>query len=158
MNRTPSPGEEPLIWRALGIVGLVFLGLGLANLGTVWLPLHLGDPEWEFGTTSQFFDTFPLLGIGVALLLACGVALGRRWQVRGVATLCIVIAVLMWLTLTVYATVLPMALKAVTDPVALTPIKKAAVKTGVQAFIYPFALLWLAGAGWRASLRRRPGT
>lgn len=157
MDRAPFAGDDPLTWRCLGIVGLVFFCLGLANLGTVWLPLHLGEPEWELGTTSQFFDTFPLLGLGMAFLLTQGVALGRRWQVRGVATFCIVVAVLMWLALTVYATVLPMALKAVSDPVALTPIKKAAAKTGVQALLYPFALLWLAAAGWRASLRRRAG-
>jgi hypothetical protein len=63
----------------------------------------------------------------------------------------------MWLALSLYATVLPAALRAVPDPFALTPIKKAAAKTGVQALLYPFALLWLAGAAWRASLKRRAG-
>lgn len=157
MDRVPFAGNDPLIWRCLGIVGVLFLLLGLANLGTIWLPPHLGDAEWELGTTSQFFDTFPLLGLGMTFLVAHGVATGRRWQVRSVATFCMIVAVLMWLSLTLYATVLPMALKVIGDPIALTPIKKAAAKTGVQALLYPFALLWLAGAGWRASLKRKPG-
>lgn len=156
MERAPMP-EYQVIWRSLGVVGIVFFTLGLANLATIWLPGHLGDPEWEFGTTSQFFDTFPLLGLGMAFLVGRGVALGRRWQIRAIATVCIIVAVLMWLALALYATVLPMALGAVADPMALTPLKKAAAKTGVQALVYPFALLWLAGASWRASLRRRGG-
>ncbi len=150
-----SSGGTQLIWSCLGIVGLVFLLLGLTNLGTLWLPLELGDPEWELGTTSQFFDTFPLLGLGMAFLVAHGVAVGRRWQIRAVAAFCIAVAVFMWLSLTLYVTVLPMALRLIGDPVALTTIKKAAAKTGVQSLLYPFALLWLAGASWKASLRRR---
>ncbi len=157
MERAPLASDDLLTWRSLGIVGFVFFAIGLVNLGSAWLPANFGDPEWEFGTTSQFFDTFPLLGLGMGFLLAYGVALGRRWQIRTIATVGIVMAVLMWLALALYATVLPMALGAVKDPVALTPLKKAAAKTGVQALVYPFALLWLAGASWRASLRRRAG-
>jgi len=155
MNQPPSAEGDRLNWRCLGTVGVIFFTLGLVNLGTLWLPLKLGDAEWEFGVTSQFFDTFPLLGLGLSFLLAHGLAIGRAWQVRAVATFCIAVAVFMWLALTLYVTVLPGALRAVGDPFALTPIKKAAAKTGVQSLLYPFALLWLAGAGWRASLRRR---
>lgn len=158
MDRAPFAGHDPLIWRCLGIVGLVFFILGLATLGTVWFPLQLGDPEWELGTASQFLDTFPLLGLGMAFLVAHGAAAGRRWQMRAIAVFCIVVAVFMWLSLTLYATVLPMALRAAADPVALTPIKKAAAKTGVQSLLYPFGLLWLAGATWRASFKRKAGT
>lgn len=157
----PSPNaadRNRLLWHCLGILGLTFLLLGLTNLATVWLPLDLGEPEWELGTTSQFFDTFPLLGMGMAFLVAHGVAVGRRWQIRTMATFCIVMAVFMWLSLALYATVIPMALSVVNDPIALTPIKKAGAKTAVQALLYPFALLWLAGVGWRASVRRSSST
>lgn len=158
MEHPATAGDDALVWQCLGIVGLIFLLVGLANLGTLWLPLEIGDAEWELGTTSQFFDTFPVFGLGLVFLAAHGVAVGRRWQIRTVATVCIAVAVFMWLALSLYATVLPAALRAVPDPFALTPIKKAAAKTGVQALLYPFALLWLAGAAWRASLKRRSGT
>ncbi len=158
MDHAPAAGDDHFIWRCVGIVGLVFLLLGLATMGTIWFPLELGDPEWELGATSQFFDTFPTLGLGMAFVVAHGVAVGRRWQIRSIAILCITMAVFMWLALTLYATVLPAALRAVGDPFALTPVKKAAAKTGVQSLLYPFALLWLAGASWRATLKRKAGT
>jgi hypothetical protein len=125
--------------------------------------MELGDSEWEIGTTSHFFDTFPLLGLGIAFLMSATIAQGRRWSVRTLATFCILLAVFMWLALALYVTVLPAAYKvigspSVGNPDALTPLKKAGAKTAVQALIYPFALLWLAGTGWRASLRKRMGS
>jgi hypothetical protein len=150
--------RDQLIWRVVTAVGLVFLLLGLVDLGISWLPLQLGDSEWELGTTSHFFDTFPLLGLGISFLLATTIASGRRWQARTLATFCIFLAVFMWMAFLLYATVLPLAFKHLGNPDVLTPMKKAGVKTAVQALVYPFALLWLAGAGWRASLRRRAGT
>ncbi len=149
--------QDLLIWRILQLIGLIFLLVGLQDAVSSWLPSRLGDPEWELGTTSHFFDVVPLLGLGVAFLLAAALATGRRWQIRVIATFCLLTAVFMLLALVVYATVLPLAFKLVQNPVALTQIKKAAAKTGLQAALYPFALLWLAGAGWKASFgRRRP--
>ncbi len=150
--------RDALIWRVITGIGLVFLVLGLLDAAISWLPLQLGDSEWELGTTSAFFDTFPLLGLGIAFLLGASIAQGWRWSARALATFCVLLAVFMWLALALYATVLPVAFKFVANPDALTPMKKAGAKTAVQALIYPFALLWLAGAGWRASLRRRPGS
>jgi hypothetical protein len=156
-ERRTLPPREALLWRMFAALGLAFLIIGLINAGTLWFPLDLGEPEWELGTSSTFFDTFPILGLGIGFLAASSVALGRKWSARSVAATCILVAVFMWLVLALYATVLPMVLRVVNNPIALTPIKKAAAKTGVQALIYPFALLWLAGAAWRATLRRRGG-
>ena len=147
--------RDALIWRILQIVGVVFLLIGLQDIASSWLPHRLGDPEWELGTTSNFFDVVPLLGLGVAFLLAAAVATGRRWTIRLIATFCLVTAVFMLLAMVLYATVLPLAFKIITNPVALTQIKKAAAKTGVQALLYPFAMLWLAAAGWKSSFGRR---
>ncbi|MEO8636488.1 MAG: hypothetical protein ABI587_14530 [Gemmatimonadales bacterium] len=146
-----------LIWRTLQIIGAIFLLVGLLDVATGFFPNLLGDPEWELGTTSHFFDAVPLLGLGVAFLLAGAVATGRRWQVRLIATFCVLVAVVMLLALLVYATAVPTAFKVVKDPLQLIQLKKAAAKTAVQAALYPFAMLWLAGAGWRASFGRRRG-
>ncbi len=153
---TPSSRDQ-VVWQVVTAIGVVFFVLGLLDAGLTWLPLRLGESEWELGTTSQFFDTFPFLGLGMSFLLAAGIARGRRWQARSIATLCILIAVFMWLAFALYATVLPMAFARVPNPALLTPMKKAASKTAVEALLYPFALLWLAGAGWRASFRKRAG-
>jgi hypothetical protein len=149
--------DQRLIWRIIQIVGLVFLIVGMLEAVSTWFPSNFGEPEWELGTTSYFFDTVPLAGLGLALLLGSAVALGRKWQLRFWAVLCLLLAVFMLLALILYATVLPLAFTVVHNPVALTTIKKAALKTGVQALFYPFALLWLAGAGWKASIPRRRG-
>lgn len=148
---------DTLLWQVFAIVGMLFFVLGVVNLGLVWFPLELGEPEWEYGTTSAFFDLFPLLGLGIALLVSSSIALGWKWTARGVALTCILVAVFMWLAFALFVTVFPLVFRAVGSPVALTPVKKAAAKTAVQALIYPFALLWLAGAAWRATLRRRGG-
>ena len=152
-----ATSRDDLIWRVVAGIGLVFLLLGLLEAALTWFPLNLGDSDWEFGTTSHFFDTFPLLGLGISFLLASSIAEGRRWKARTLATFCVLLAVFMWLALALYATVLPVAFKAIGNTPALTTIKKAGAKTAVEALIYPFALLWLAGAGWRASLRKRMG-
>ncbi len=158
VERGALSSRDQLIWRVVMAIGLVFFALGLLDAALTWFPLHLGESEWELGTTSQFFDTFPFLGLGVAFLLAAGIARGRQWQARSLATLCILVAVFMWLAFALYATVLPIAFARVPNPTLLSPMKKAAAKTSVEALLYPFALLWLAGAGWRASFRRRPGS
>lgn len=155
MDRDHGADARALGWRVLGLIGAAFLLVGALNAFTIWFPTRFGVPEWELGSASEFFDTFPLFGLGLSILLAHGVAQGRKYQVRVLATVCVLVAVGMWLAFTLFATTWPITLKVVTNPVALTPIKKAAAKTAVQALVYPFALLWLAGAGWKASLRPR---
>ena len=152
---TKMPGTGRITWHATAILGLLFLGIGAASALMVWLPAGFGSPEWEFATPPDFFSNFPLLGLGLALLIAHGVATGRKVQVRVLATACILIAVFMWLASTLFATTFPMPLRVVSDPSKLTPLKKLGARTLVQAAVYPFALLWLAGAGWKATLVRR---
>jgi hypothetical protein len=158
VEHTDVSSRSRIVWRVITAIGLVFFGLGLLDAGLTWLPLHLGESEWELGTTSQFFDTFPFLGLGLSFLLAAAIVMRRRWQVRSIATLCILVAVYMWLAFALYATVLPLAFARVPNPVLLTPMKKAATKTAVEALLYPFALLWLAAAGWRAGIGRKMGS
>jgi hypothetical protein len=82
-----TPGNR-VAWSALQAVGVIFLVLGVFEIVQNWVPLRVGEPEWELGTTSHFFDTFPLLGLGLAVLISSGLAAGRRWQVRTFATWC----------------------------------------------------------------------
>ncbi len=152
MPRTLS-SQQRLVWRAASALGLVLALIGIADAAAQWIPLRVGTPEWELGTVTYFFDTVPLALIGVVLLLGSGVALGRRWQVRTVAIFCVLFAVMMWLAGVLFGTVVPLAIRSMRDPVGLTMLKKSLLKTGLQVTLYPFALLWLAGASWRASRR-----
>ena len=156
-DRLPKAPPDALIWRMLQAIGIIFFLIGMLDIVFSLFPNQLGEPEWELGTTSNFFDVVPLLGLGVTFLLAAAIATGRRWQVRMVATFAVLLAVFMLLAMLLYATVVPLAFKVITEPVALTTIKKAAAKTGLQALLYPLAMLWLGGAGWKASFGRRRG-
>jgi hypothetical protein len=152
----PTPVRR-IPWQVLTLLGTVAAVLGMVEIAFTWLPQQLGTAEWEFGTTSAFFDNFPITGLGLVMLVASGVAAGSRWRVRLVALVCILMAVFMWLAAALYATVLPIMLTGISDPQMVLTLEKGAVKTGAQALLYPFALLWLAGSGWRATYRRRAG-
>ena len=156
-HREAVDPSRRLVWQVFGAIGVVLFLVGLVKVALLWLPAELGEQEWEYGTSSNFFDVFPLLGLGIGFLTASALALGRKWAARGTATFALLLAVFMWLAFALFATVFPAALRAVGDPLAMTPLKKAAAKTLVEAVVYPFGLLWLAGAAWRASLRRGRG-
>jgi hypothetical protein len=137
-----------LVWQSMVLVGLLLAAVGMLDLIQLWVPLQLGIPEWEYGTASSFFDQFPAVGLGLALMMGGSLALGWRWSARSLGILCLVLAIGMWLVASIYLTVVPFVFKAVREPVALTGVKKGLVKTLVQALVYPLALLWLAGLSW----------
>lgn len=145
------------LWRALLVVGLLFAVIGGLELGMLWYPLQIGTMEWELGTVSAFFDLFPIFGLGLLLVMGAGLALGARWTVRIGVAVALLLAVFMWGAAVLYATTLPAFLKAISNPIMLTALKKGMAKTGVQVLFYPFGLLWLAAIGWRASVKRRDG-
>ena len=153
--RSPRTGMA-LALTAMRALGIVFLLVALTDILTSWLPPSFGKPEWEFGVSAGFFDRFPLFGLGLAILIADGVAYGRKVQVRVLASVAVLMAVTMWLVFTLFATTWPMSLRAVTgNPTAMTTMKKAGAKALAQGAVYPFALLWMAGAAWKATLTRR---
>ena len=49
------------------------------------------------------------------------------------------------------ATDVPLAWKAITDPIMRVGINKAIAKTAVQALVYPTVLLWIGVRAWRHS-------
>ncbi len=86
------------------MIGLTFFLVGLIDAASAWLPLQLGESEWELGTTSQFFDIFPLLGLGIALPARRGRSARPGSGRRGASpAFCILVAVFMWLALALYA-------------------------------------------------------
>ena len=150
--RPLTPSSE-FGWRLVGVIGLAFGLIAGADLLLTWYPFNLGSPEWEFGTVTASLDGLPLLVMGLTLSLASGVARGRRWLVRVVAVLLLILAALIVVAAVLYVTNVPIALKSVQDPVIRTGLKKAIAKTSVQAVVYPAALLWLAVKGWRHAAR-----
>jgi hypothetical protein len=147
----PADAEEA-IWRGLLILGALLAVLGALDMAALWLPAQLGTPEWGFGTVTTSFDTFPQFGLGIALLLAASVALGLRWTIRGLAALCLLTSVLMWLAAFLYLMSLPFVLQINAAPIVRYHVEKATVKTALQTLVYPLLLLLLALRGWRVTL------
>lgn len=138
-------------WYLIGWIGVVFAAVGGMDLLLAWYPLNLGNSEWEFGTVSAALDGLPVLTLGLALLMGSGAARGERWLMRTTALIFVVLAVLILAAALLYASDLPIALKAVTQPVVRTGLKKAITKTAGQAVLYPLAYLWIARMAWRHS-------
>jgi hypothetical protein len=78
-----------------------------------------------------------------------GVARGQRWLVRTAAVVLVALALAIAIGAVLYATNVPIALKAVTQPAIRTGLKKAIAKATGQSILYPIAYVWIAVLAWR---------
>jgi hypothetical protein len=149
--RAAAPARLGGAWGLLVPTGLTFTLVGAADLALVWYPLGFGSAEWEFGSVTSMLNGLPVLVMGLAFLGMAAVAAGRRWAGRGIATVLVLLAVTVVLMGGLYATTVPIALKAAPNPLVALGLKKAIAKTTIQAAVYPVLLLWMAIATWRRS-------
>jgi hypothetical protein len=141
---TPDMG-----WYLLGVAGVVFALVGFFDIALTWYPSNFGSAEFEFASYSQSMNFLPLPILGLMLVLAGGVARGIRWVPKTVVALLVVVVVLILVGAVLWATSVPVGLKAVQDPMVLRGLKKAIAKTAVQATLYPIALLYVSVKAWR---------
>lgn len=149
--RAAAPARLGGAWGLLVPAGLTFTLVGAADLALVWYPLGFGSAEWEFGSVTSMLNGLPVLVMGLAFLGMAAVAAGRRWAGRGIATVLVLLALTVVLMGGLYATTVPIALKAAPNPLVALGLKKAIAKTTIQAAVYPVLLLWMAIATWRRS-------
>ena len=142
---------EDRAWAALGWIGMAFIAIGMVDLALAWYPAALGSPEWEFGTIGASLNGLPLPALGIALNLAAGVAQGNRWQMRGAASVAIVLALVLVGMAFVYATVIPVALGDATNGVVRTGLLKSVAKAVALLVIYPVLFAWFGYYGWKQS-------
>jgi hypothetical protein len=145
---------ESLPWTLFRILGLLFLLSGLLELGSVWLPPNVGNPEWEFGTVSTFLDGLPILILGLGMVLAAALSRGARWTARLASLGFLLLSLLILFGAVLYATNLPTAFRAMRDPAQLTILKRALSKASVQSAVYIVGFWWAGIAGWRRTLKR----
>lgn len=144
---TPGAG---VAWTVLGGVGLTLFLVGSLDLLLTWYPTAFSNPEWEFGTISATLNGLPVPVLGLSLLAAAGLMNGQRWVVRTVSVLFFSIALAVVGAALLYATVVPVALGAVTDPMLRLGLLKAMGKTAAQAIAYPIFCVWVAAKVWYA--------
>ena len=148
-KRAPSaPVVEGRIWRLLGWIGWVYIVVGGVDSLLTWLPLSLGQPEWEFGTITASLNGLPLPVLGLVLVLCANLMAGRVLVARVVIGLMLLLALIVLVAGLLYALNVPLALRAVTDPVARQGVLKAMIKTAVQVVAYPSGLIALAAIAW----------
>jgi hypothetical protein len=153
-GRLVLPPADPG-WSLLGWVGLVFLAIGLLDLALGWFPPRFGNPEWEFGTVTRTFDSLPITVLGLALTLASAIQRRVAWATRAAAALCWLLALILAAGFVVFLLDVPVALKAVTQPVVRAGLDRAIIKALVQGVLYPTVLAAIGWQGVRATRRAR---
>jgi hypothetical protein len=136
-------------WLAVGVVGLALFVAGVTDLLLAWLPPRFGSPEWEFGTISATLNNMPVPTMGLALALAFAAASDRKSSLAAAGIWSILVVLFLVVAGVFYALDVPLALRAVQDPVAHRGLRAAIVK-GVVGFIsYGGFHLWAAVFAWR---------
>ena len=144
------PADSEFGWVLLGVAGAAFFLAGLTDLTLAWIPLHLGNAEWEFGTISRSLDSLPLPLLGISLVLASGVARGSRGWVRTGVVILGLLAVWVVVSAILYALDIPLALRAVQQqPQVLAGLHKSITRTVLQAVLYAGAASVLTWQGWK---------
>lgn len=150
-NPVPATGPATFGWSMLGWVGLVLIVIGGQDLLLALIPLKVGNPEWEFGTVTAALNGMPVLSMGLALVLGWAAVSGRKWLLRTVAVVLLLLAAVVLVAFTLYALTVPMALKSVTQPDIELGLQKAIAKTAVQAVLYPLVFVAMGIAAFRYS-------
>jgi hypothetical protein len=131
-------------WYLLGGLGLVFAVVGGLDILLAWYPTNFGDIEWKFATVTATLSSFPLLSMGIVLLVGSALARGRRlFVLLMVAVLAVLILIVIGCGL-LYLPQISAALNSVTDPINKLGLRRSILKTCVQLALYPLVFIWIA--------------
>lgn len=150
-GRRPQPVE----WRILGGVGLCLVVAGTAELVLGLMPYSFGEPDWEYGSVSDFLNRLPLAGLGLMLVLAAALRRGfsRRALVWSLALLLLGVVVFVFGLL--YATSLPVIWAAQGQGPMRVQILKGIAKSAAQTGVYTLAFIGVAVYGIFSARRIR---
>lgn len=135
----PDPDRSML---ACLVGGAALALVGWTDAALVWYPLNFGSPEWEFATTSTFFDALPLATIGLFALAVATISRGSRVLLR-------ILSFLLPLLALVFAGVLVLfLLNAVVawnrvEPEFRVILDRAVLKTSILGITYTLLYGWL---------------
>ncbi|MFQ5678389.1 MAG: hypothetical protein ACE5HP_02930 [Gemmatimonadota bacterium] len=151
-DRPPRPEEGRRERGAvLAILGSAFLLVGMVDLALLWFPAHFESVSWEFATVGRTLDGLPMSALGLGLLAygSARTSKGRPLRLRllgvGFAVAALLVAILAGLFLTALPTVLRQD-----GGEVIEGIRRAAVRHGVQAVIYPISFALIARLLWKA--------
>jgi hypothetical protein len=133
----------------LGGLGLVFTLVGGMDILLAWYPASFGNSEWKFGTVTTTLASFPLLAMGMVLLTGSAMGRGRKWLMKTMAIVLLVIVVALLGCAAIYLPQVSSALASVRDPTVKMGVQRAVLKTVAQLVMYPVVLGWVGWISWR---------
>ncbi len=136
--------ETSAAWSVVGSVGLALFVVGVVDVLLAWIPLHVGSPEWEFGTISATLNNMPVPAMGFALVLAGAAARDRRAQLLGAAVWSIAVTLFLAGCAVFYVLDVPLALRSVQEPVARSGLQAGIIKAAAALVAYGLFHIWSA--------------
>lgn len=139
-------------WTYLFILGLGVAAVGMTEVVLTFFPAQWANLDWEFPTIAGFFDSLPLVTIGIGSMAAA--AMANHWRVmrRVMIGLLLFMSLLILVMLVIFALDVPVVVRAV-DPAARHSLKLASLKSGLEAGTYFLLYLALGVWTWRRSRR-----
>jgi hypothetical protein len=127
------------------VAGSAFALVGLADIFLLWFPPNPGSVTWEYATVGRTLDSLPMPMLGL-LFLAYGVLRAPQPTRHGVTfvSAIFVICGLLGVFLAFLIFTSAPAIIAQTPPEAEGAVRRAAVRHGVQAVLYPLAWFVIA--------------
>jgi hypothetical protein len=116
-------------------LGLVLTVAALTDYVMALYPPVFGSPEWEFATISDIVAGLPLVTIGLAFVWVSSGWLGRRWLTIAAGVGFLVGALCVFGALLLFATNIPVALRATQD-LARGNIEKLIAKTLILGLLF----------------------
>lgn len=139
-------------WSVVGWLGLTFGILGVIDILLGVFPITFGSPEWTFGTFSAVLNGFAIPTMGAYLFLASRIARGSRLSLRVTAAILMLGAVLLFVLVLAYLTVVPIALESASANADASLVMKKGI---AKALLLNLAYLVLYGFGalkaWRSA-------
>jgi hypothetical protein len=128
----------------LGLLGIAIVILGLSETVMAFIPLGVGNREWEFATAITILDQMPVVVLGLGFALFWLLFQQSARAARGLAVFSIVLgAVVFLLVVVALARSIGPALAAPTDSLIRLGVQKAVGKAVLQAVLIPLTLIWL---------------
>jgi hypothetical protein len=125
-------------WDVLNAIGWVFVLVGVTDLGLIWHPFALANPDFLFGSVTSAMNGLPVLALGLAFVTAYAAGFRLVQRLRLLGGLFLLVGVLILLAGFVFYRVAPIVLDSV-DGLTLTGVKKSVFKTTVQLVTYAIA-------------------
>lgn len=141
-------------WRWIGWFALALGVAGVSDLVLAWIPPRLGNPQWEFSTVAQSMSGLPLVTIGLAGLLASGLARRTTWLIGTTAAALAIAGSAIVAALMLFWPNAGMALDQTTGNAAID-VRRTVAKTMILGLTFGTAYLVGAIAAFRHVLRTR---